>query len=161
MRGDRLGLFVIVLLALAWAVVLLPSILRTKLEASPIDGVRSFERSMGILANARNRRTERPGRWIMVPRSDVTAPVRRRSRVIRRRRQNFERLLALAGVTFLAGFVPQLRWMWFVHLAVDGALGFYVTRLLRYKREEQERAEKVTPIAVTEEQSVKREAQSG
>ncbi len=105
---------------------------------------------MGILANARNRKAERPGRWIMVPRSDVTQPIRRRSRVIRRRRQMFERLLAAAGVTLVAGFVPQLRWMWFVHLAVDGVLGIYITRLLRYKREEQERAEKVTDISMTE-----------
>jgi hypothetical protein len=105
---------------------------------------------MGILASARNRKAERPGRWIMVPRSDVTAPVRRRSRVIRRRRQNFERLLGLAGVTLLLGFVPQLRWMWFVHLAVDGAIGFYIARLLKYKRDEQERLEKVTDITGTE-----------
>ena len=97
---------------------------------------------MGVLASARNRKQTTPGRWIMVPRSDVTQPtVRRKSRVIKRRRQNFERLLAAAGVTFLAGFVPALRWMWFVHLAVDGALGFYVTRLLRYKRDEQGRPE--------------------
>ena len=104
---------------------------------------------MGILANARNRRAERPGRWIMVPRSDVTAPVRRRSRVIRRRRQMFERLLALAGITFVVGFVPGLRWMFFVFLAIVGVLGIYVSRLLRYKREEQERSEKVADISTT------------
>lgn len=106
---------------------------------------------MGVLANTRSRKAERPGRWIMVPRSDVTAPVRRRSRVIRRRRQLFERLLAAAAITLIAGFVPQLRWMWFVHLAVDGVLGIYVTRLLRYKREEHERVEKVTDISADEE----------
>ena len=138
----------LVLLAAVWAAVLLPSMFRAKLESSPIDGVRSFERSMGILANTR--KAERPGRWIMVPRSDVTAPVRRRSRVIRRRRQMFERLLAAAAITLIAGFVPALRWMWFVHLAVDGVLGIYVTRLLRYKRAEQERSEKVTDISVEE-----------
>ena len=83
----------------------------------------------------------------MVPRSDVTAPpVARRSRVIRRRRQNFERLLATAAITFVAGFIPHLHWMWFVHLAVDGALGMYVSRLLRYKREGMERREKVTEL---------------
>lgn len=150
----------LVVLALVWAAVLLPSMLRAKLESSPIDGVRSFERSMGILATARNRKAERPGRWIMVPRSDVTAPVRRRSRVIRRRRQNFERLLGVAAVTLLLGFVPQLRWMWFVHLAVDGALGLYIARLLKYKREEQERVAKVTDITMTEQPPAER-ARSG
>jgi hypothetical protein len=140
----------LVLLAAVWAAVLLPSMFRAKLESSPIDGVRSFERSMGILANTRKGKAERPGRWIMVPRSDVTAPVRRRSRVIRRRRQMFERLLAAAAITFLAGFIPQLRWMWFVHLAVDGVIGIYVTRLLGYKRAEHERTEKVTDISIEE-----------
>jgi hypothetical protein len=86
----------------------------------------------------------------MIPRGDVTGPVRRRGRVIRRRRQNFERLLALAAITFILGFVPAMRWIWFVHLAVDGALGFYITRLLRWKRDEQERARVVTPIAPAE-----------
>jgi hypothetical protein len=136
-------------LALVWAAVLLPSMFRARLESSPIDGVRSFERSMGILANTRNRKAERPGRWIMVPRSEVTQPVRRRGRVIRRRRQMFERLLAFTGITFIVGFLPGLHWVWFVFLASLGALGIYITRLLRYKRDEQERAEKVTDISET------------
>ena len=42
-------------------------------------------------------------------------------------------------VTLVAGFVPHLHWVWFVHLAIDGVLGVYVSRLLRYKREEMER----------------------
>lgn len=107
---------------------------------------------MGVLASTRNRKGQTPGRWIMVPRSDVTAPVGRRSRIIRRRRQNFERLLAAAAITFLAGFVPHLRWMWFVHIAVDGALGMYVARLLRYKREELERKDKVTELPAESEE---------
>ena len=150
MRGVRLGILLVGVLALVWAALLLPSMVRTRLESSPIDGVRSFERSMGILASARNRKGQTPGRWIMVPRSEVTAPVGRRGRIIRRRRQNFERLLAAAVITLLAGFIPHLHWMWFVHLAVDGALGIYVTRLLRYKREEQERREKVETLPLEE-----------
>ena len=134
----------VAVLALIWAMLLVPSF-RGRLESSPIDGVRSFERSMGVLASTR-KGTSPPGRWIMVPSSDVTQPVRRRGRVIRRRRQNFERLLAVAGATFLLGFVPGIRWMWFVHLAVDGVLGFYVLRLLRWKRDEEERARVVTPL---------------
>ncbi len=94
----------------------------------------------------------------MVPRSNVTAPVRRRGRVIRRRRQNFERLLAAAGITLIAGFIPHLHWIWFLHLAVDGAIGFYVTRLLRYKREAGERNRKVAafggdPVPVSQQVS--------
>lgn len=124
---------------------LVPSLFRSRLASSPIDGVRSFERSMGVLASTR-KGTSPPGRWIMVPRSEVTQPVRRRGRVIRRRRQNFQRLLAAAAITLVLGFVPALRWMFFVHLAIDGALGIYVTRLLRWKRDEEERARVVTPL---------------
>jgi hypothetical protein len=145
-RGVGLGILLVGVLALVWAALLLPSMFRARLESSPIDGVRSFERSMGILASARNRKGQTPGRWIMVPRSDVTAPVGRRGRILRRRRQNFERLVAAAAVTLIAGFIPHLHWLWFVHLAFDGALGIYVSRLLRYKREELERREKVETI---------------
>lgn len=136
----------VAVLALIWAMLLVPSLFRGRLASSPIDGVRSFERSMGVLANTRKQKATSPGRWIMVPRSEVTQPVRRRSRVIRRRRQNFERMLIVAGVTLVLGFVPALRWMWFVHLAVDAGIGLYVARLLRWKHDEDERNRVVTPL---------------
>lgn len=94
----------------------------------------------------------------MVPRH-VTVPVRRRSRVVRRRRANFERLAVLAILTFAIGIAPALRWMWFVHLAVDAALGLYVSRLLKWKRDEQERLRIVAPLPT--EHPVEAERQSG
>lgn len=147
MRGERLGIIFVVLLALVWAVVLLPSLFRGKLQSSPSSGIRSFERDMGILRSTGKRSGGAPGRWIMIPRPDDAGPARRRNRVIRRRRRNFQRLLALAALTFIAGFLPSLRWVWFVHLAVDASIGFYVIRLLKYKREEAERAPEEIPAA--------------
>lgn len=91
---------------------------------------------MGILASTR-RRQGISGRWIMVPR-DVTAPKRRRSRLIRKRRQTFIRLLLLAGATLVAGLVPGLHWVLFLHLAADATLAFYVAQLLQWKRTEVE-----------------------
>jgi len=92
----------------------------------------------------------------MVPRHDVTASApaasaRRRNRVIRRRRQYFQRLLAAAGVTLVAGFIPHLHWVWFVHLAIDAALGLYVSRLLGYKRDQTSRAQTVVEEPAHEE----------
>ncbi|HEX9697044.1 MAG TPA: hypothetical protein VGB64_12130 [Actinomycetota bacterium] len=58
--------------------------------------------------------------------------------MIERRRRAFTRLLALASLSFVAGFVPALRWMWFVNLAADTALSLYIWRLLRIKRTEAE-----------------------
>jgi hypothetical protein len=96
---------------------------------------------MGVLANTRaaRRSQQGSGRWILIPRN-VTAAGRRRARVILRRRRAFERVLAAAVVTFLLGIVPALRWMWFVHLAVDLVLGLYVARLRKWKRDGQARA---------------------
>lgn len=152
--GLPLGTVLIIVLALVWAAVLLPSLVRSRLKSSPIDGVRSFEQAMGILAGTRtNRRKEQPsGRWIMVPRSDVTAPVRRRARVIRRRRRNFQRLLLAALATLGLAFVPDLRWMIFVHTAADLVLAGYVWRLRRWKIDEESRkAIETAPLALAPE----------
>ncbi|MBI4730075.1 MAG: hypothetical protein HY775_11375 [Acidobacteria bacterium] len=137
----------VLLLALVWAVVLVPSLFRTRLESSPIDGVRSFERSMGVLANARRRGQALSGRWVMVPR-DVTAPRSRRRRVVRRRRTTFERLVAAAGATFVLGLVPQLRWLLLVHLAIDAVLGGYAARLIQWKQDEERRTPAARPYPV-------------
>jgi hypothetical protein len=108
---------------------------------------------MGILAGARSGRSKEQqpsGRWIMVPRSDVTAPVRRRARVVRRRRRNFARLLAAVFVSLGLSFVPGLRWMMFVFLALDLGLGLYVWRLRRWKVGEQRRIVDVESALLTE-----------
>lgn len=138
------------MLAAIWAAVLLPSLVRSRIAASPIDGVRNFENAMGILSGARARRTQNAsGRWVMVPR-DVTAPPRRRARVIERRRRMFTRLVSLVAVTLALGIVPSLRWVWFVNLAADAALAVYVSRLLRWKAEPAE-PETARPGATAEE----------
>lgn len=124
----------IVLLALIWAVVLFPSLFRAKLESSPIDGVREFEQAMGILAGTRRSKGV-SGRWVMVPR-DVTLPHRRRKRVIRRRRQAFQRLLAAAGVTLVLGLIPGLRWILVIHVVVDVVLAAYAWQLRQWRNAE-------------------------
>lgn len=143
-----------VLLALVWAVVLVPSLFRARLESSPIDGVRSFERSMGVLANARNRGRALSGRWVMVPK-DVTAPRSRRRKIVRRRRIIFERMVALAGATFLFGLIPPLRWMLLLHIVVDVTLAAYVARLIQWKQDEahrirRDRAAAASPVPQAE-----------
>jgi hypothetical protein len=126
-----------VLLALVWAIVLIPSLLRPRLQSSPVNGVRDFERRMGILASAR-RRQGTSGRWIMVPKPDVTAPKRRRSRLIRKRRQTFERLLVAAAGTFVLGLIPGMHWFLLLNAAVDVGVLLYVSQLLKWKRQEHE-----------------------
>lgn len=123
-------MIVIVLLALAWVVVLIPSVLKPRFETSPIDGVRNFERSMGILANTRSDR-QIPGRWVMIPKAMPTVPTTRRQRLIAKRRRLFTQVVAAAGVTFLLGIIPVLRPLWIAHLALDLFIAGYAVYLRR------------------------------
>jgi hypothetical protein len=72
----------------------------------------------------------------MVPRPEVTAPRRRRSRLIRKRRQNFLRLSGAALFTLIVGLIPGVHWLLIVNLGVDIALGLYISQLRKWKREE-------------------------
>ncbi len=155
--GARLGVLIIVLLALAWAIVLVPSLARPRFETSPIDGVRSFERSMGILANTRQDRQQVPGRWVMVPKG-VSAPVSRRQRVMLRRRRIFARLLLAAGVTFLLGIIPALRSVWIAHVVLDVALVGYVFQLRRWRIREVERRRVVRRLPAEPDQAERERA---
>ncbi|GAC1413968.1 MAG: hypothetical protein NVSMB57_09510 [Actinomycetota bacterium] len=125
----------LVVLAAVWAAVLLPSLLRSRVASSPIDGVRSFEQAMGILGGHRTPRQSQngTGRWVMVPR-EVTAPTHRRSRVLERRRRLFVRLMAFSTLTLAIGFIPPLRWVWYLNITSDALLGLYIWRLLEWKR---------------------------
>lgn len=143
--GRRLDIVFVVLLALVWGVVLVPSIFRTRLESSPINAVRRFEHSMGILARAR--RYSGPGRWVMVPKGRPQRPIdRRRQRVMRRRRQAFVRLVTAAGATFILGIPSPLRFVWWAHLAVDLALVTYMYRLRQWKVQERDKIVHIGPV---------------
>ena len=132
----------ILLLALAWAVVLVPSLLKPRFESSPIDGVRNFERSMGILASARTGRTQIPGRWVMVPKDMRQGPQRRRNLVIQRRRRNFYRMIIVVFASLILGAIPGLHYFLWVNLAADLGLAVYVWQLRRWHTSEQ----KVVPL---------------
>jgi hypothetical protein len=128
---------VILLLALAWAVVLVPSLLKPRFESSPIDGVRNFERSMGILASARHGGPKIPGRWVMVPKDMPQGPKRRRNLVVQRRRRNFFRLIIVVFASLILGAIPGLRYFLWVNLAADLGLALYVWQLRRWHTAEQ------------------------
>ncbi|MFN2614691.1 MAG: hypothetical protein ABR552_07755 [Actinomycetota bacterium] len=128
----------VVLLLAAWAVILLPSTgVARRLKPSPADGVRRFERYLGVLGSTRMQQV--PGRWVVVP-GDMAAPNRRRARVIKRRRQTFVRLIAAAISTLILGIVPHLHALLILHVAVDAAVVGYVSRLRRWRRSEMRRA---------------------
>ena len=132
--GSTLTALLIVLLAVLWGAVFLPTILRSRHSSSPITSVGTFRRGMNALGPGRS-----SGRWIVMP----TTPgdhLAARKRSIYRRRQIFTAMLFAAAMTLLLAIVPDLRWMLKVHMGVDALLVAYVFILLRLKQ--QKRAEK-------------------
>lgn len=113
----------LVLLVLVWAVLLLPSAIRSR-NASPHATVGGFERAMDVLRNSPTPRADRgTGRPVMVPgdagrivagqaHHGVTpTPVRSEDPVMARRRSWFVRLLTLNGGLFLIALVGS-GWLW-------------------------------------------------
>lgn len=109
---------------------------------------------MGILASTRSQAGAVPGRWIMVPSSaSAPAPRSRRNRLIRRRRQNFMRLLVVAGITGSFALVPGLHFFVLAHLAADAGLAAYVVHLRRLRSAEVARR---APVVVASAQDTER-----
>jgi hypothetical protein len=126
--GSVLTALLIVLLAVLWGAVFLPTILRARQTSSPISSVGTFRRGMKALGANKT-----SGRWIVMPPRPAD-DIAMRKRAIYRRRQVFTALLFAASVSLLLGLVPDLRWMLQVHLAIDAMLLAYVGILLRIKR---------------------------
>jgi Ca2+/Na+ antiporter len=124
--GSTLTALLIVLLAVLWGAVFLPTILRSRHSSSPITSVGTFRRGMSALGPGRS------GRWIVTPTTPEDHLAARR-RSVYRRRQVFTAMLFAAAMTLLLAIVPDLRWMLKVHLGVDALLLAYVVILLRIK----------------------------
>lgn len=148
-------MIVIILLALCWVIVLVPSFVKPRFESSPLASIGEFERSMGILASTRHGRQHVPGRWVMVPKGmrateEGSALRSRRQRVVQRRRRAFVRLLAAALATLVLGLIPGLRALLMAHVVLDVALGLYVLQLRRWRTAELERARVVRALPRSE-----------
>lgn len=148
---------VLLILALIWAVVLIPPAIRNRAEGRPSDSITAFRRQLAVLNRAGPRRSpgassavNRPLRSVS-PQGGValaTRPARvttraARSQARRRRRDILTGLLAAAGATLIVGAIPALRWVWALHVAVDVLLVAYVALLIRQRNLAAEQALKV------------------
>lgn len=150
-RGIELGAVVIVVLLVAWAAVLAPSFLGRR----NVDGRPGFEETMGTLATAARAEARLPGRWVMVPKGPVAQVQNRRQRVTARRRAAFERLLVVAGATFVIALIPGLRAFFVAHLAADIAVVGYAW-WLRRERAALRSAVRSKIVAAREEERLRR-----
>lgn len=141
---------VVLILAVAWAAVLVPPVVRARARNRPGDSISEFHRKLNVL--------RRTGGFAPAP-SPVTAPtplvapVLRSTRVarraIRRRHDVFVTLLAGVVATGALGFIPVLRVLWVFHAVFDVLLVSYTGLLIRFRNARTERAEKVRYLPAT------------
>lgn len=139
------------MLLVAWAAVLAPSLLGRRGD----DGRAGFEETMGTLATAARAEARLPGRWVMVPKGPREQTATRRQRVIGRRRAAFERLLVVAGATFVIALIPGLRAFFLANLAADVAIVGYAW-WLRRERQRERAAVRAKIVAAREAERIRR-----
>ena len=123
---------VLVVLAVVWAVVLIPPWLRNRAEGRPGDSIGAFHRQLTTL--------ERTGPEPAPPRTGPTSralpaarPATARSQVQRRRRGVMLALGAVMVSTLALSFLPGLRFMLVLHALVDVLFVVYVALLIRLR----------------------------
>ena len=142
---------VLVVLAVVWAVVLIPPWLRNRAEGRPADSIGAFHRQLTTL--------ERTGPEPAAPRTTraprerpVARPSSARARVQKRRRGV---MLVLGGAmvsTLMLSFIPGLRVMLVLHAIVDVLFFVYVALLVRVRTVSAEREMKLRFLPGTREQ---------
>ncbi len=135
-------------LAVAWACILVPSLMRRHREGRPGSSVHSFRRQLSTLERATPGTTLRP-----MHQSAPTSPnVARRpaavrptapSHVLKRRRDILVGLLGATGLTFLVLLVATSALTFLLFALSAGALGAYCYALVQLRMRAEEQAVKV------------------
>ncbi|MEA2461394.1 MAG: hypothetical protein QOH90_1571 [Actinomycetota bacterium] len=138
--GDQLVLFFFIFLALAWAAVVLPAVLRAR-QDDPLTASERFKRRMEMIAPPTR---AWKGRWVVVPK---TADPRSRSyrRQQLRRRRIFEAAVALTALSLVVAILKGGS-LWTVQVAFDVACVLFVAYLVGAKRKRRETLTKVRPL---------------
>ena len=136
-----MSLVVLLILAVVWAVFLIPQVVRARAEKTPADSIGAFRSQLSVLEKAT------PAPW-GTSRSKppylnpaVVAPYR--ASVAERRRNVVLALLGAMGVTLLLGMLPPLRFVLAAHLLVDALFVAYIALLARARTIGVEREMKV------------------
>lgn len=147
---------VLLILAVIWAAVLVPPMVRARTEGRPADSIGDFRRRLTVL--------ERTGPTLLAPAHRLGSPRRvepfsgpvsfrastadlRRARTLKRRRDVLVGLLVCMGGTLVLGAIPALRVMWAFHVVLDVAFVAYVALLVRMRNAAAERSMKLRVIS--------------
>ncbi|HEV2768169.1 MAG TPA: hypothetical protein VGV63_10765 [Acidimicrobiales bacterium] len=162
-----MSLVVLVILAIVWAVFLLPQLFRARAERSS-DSIGNFRHQLSVLerttpaasrsvtqlrpvsgprvtgnGSARGRQVAPEARRGPRPAAPRPGHVRSRALVRKRRRDVFCGLLVAMGATFVLGLIPSLRMVLLLHVVVDLLFAGYVALLVRARNVAAERELKV------------------
>ena len=144
---------VLLILAVVWAIVLVPPALRARQEGRPADSISHFRRQLFTLqhtgpwsrtAAARTSLQAVPAvPNVAVLQARANARGMHQTRAQKRRRDIFVGLLAAMGISLVLGLIPALRILWVVHLLADLLFIGYVALLVRMRNDAAEREMKV------------------
>ncbi|HEX4978753.1 MAG TPA: hypothetical protein VFV35_01695 [Acidimicrobiales bacterium] len=153
---------VLILLAAIWAAFLLPPILRARAENRPSGSITDFRRQLRTLArtspsavatrtvgpsNAAVGARSRPVRHL--PAQSQPVGLSRSRRAVKRRRDIFVGLLVAMAGSLVLGFLPPLRALWALHVALDVLFAAYVGLLVYLRNLAVERELKVRFLPTT------------
>lgn len=141
---------VILILAVVWAVFLIPQALRARAESSPADSIGAFRRQLSVLERTGPAPTRSVARFPASPAvpnpyavARPSAAVLNRSQARKRRRDILCGLLAAMGGSFVLGLIPPLRVMLSLHVLLDLLFIGYIALLIRARNAAMERDVKV------------------
>ena len=142
---------VLVVLAVVWAVVLIPPWLRNRAEGRPGDSIGAFHRQLTTLERT-GPETAPPRTALMAQARPAARPASARARLQRRRRGVMLVLGAAMVSTLMLSFIPGLRVMLVLHAVVDVLFFVYVALLVRVRTVSAEREMKLRFLPGTREQ---------
>ncbi len=128
----------VALLAVLWAVVLLPVLLKAKDNSSVSLTVGTFSRSMRALSS-NHEAPNLGGRWVLTPRNPLEEPVADNSDLIFLRRRIFCGMLAALAFCLPASLVPGLRFLIWVSAALIIGLAGFAAFLINEKNKKPHR----------------------
>jgi hypothetical protein len=145
-----MGVPVLILLAIVWAIVLVPPLVRNRADLRPGSSVSSFRQDLAVIGRTTPTSSLRPPSLPSVnvagPGAAIPGTPSGRSAARKRRRDVLFTLGGLAGFTFLLALAfggPLLM----LHLLVDAALAGYVYLLVQMRKMAEEQAVKVRYLA--------------
>jgi len=142
------SIVVLLILAIVWAVFLIPQAVRFRTEQRPGDSIGAFHRQLSVLARTGPGAAAAPARPVYAAPAGgrIAGPARaaaRHSEARRRRRQILQGMLVAMGGTLLLGLTPWFRAFLALHVLADLLFVAYVVLLVRARNLAEERRLKV------------------